>query len=419
MPSSFFPAESEILKDESLVLKARNDFVSSSQVSAIRIILVYVAIFTVFMYGHTPLVNLITWLCLCTATYISRLYLLRSYRRESESAQASDNWQLLITLLSGASGLAWASAAYIIYPDDSASHQMFLFLTLAIVSAASAVTLSAYRWASASFVVSCLVPAAAKLLFSGEGFEQQIATMLLVFCFLILASAHYLYRFSNRALFLGQDNSRLIQELKRNNERLEQSNLQLKQMKTALRKDNDKLQRLVISDTLTGLANRHACESQIEMKWHRCKMAGQSMSLIMIDLDFFRHYNEFYGRSAGDQALVAVASIIKEVEKSAPNQICCSRYGGDQFAMILADTGALEARELAERCCKSVEALRIPVTELAHNASPWLSVSIGVATASPSNEEESPEALFRRAEFTLQSAKRDGRNMARHECEAS
>ncbi|WP_158224633.1 GGDEF domain-containing protein [Agaribacterium haliotis] len=409
-------ADSENLTDEGLVSKARNDFVSVSQLSAIRVVLLYIGVIAAVLYQSVATAQLVLWVFICAVSYLLRLFVFSVYRKEPGSVQALRRWQNLTTTLAALSGLCWSSALFLVFPADSPSHQLLLIFSLVVIAGATVVTLSAYRWAGISFSFTALLPAIAKLSLSDSELHHQLALLLALLFVVLLVAAHYLWTFSDRIISLNGKSQLTIRQLRQENRDLAKLNADLNDHKRALRRDNDSLQKLAASDALTGLNNRRACENEAQIKWQRCRDSGEAMSLMLIDLDFFRQYNEVYGSQAGDKALVAVSSVIAELGAAYTQRFCCSRYSGDQFVVVMPYTDALRSRELAGELRDSIRALRIPATELLQ-VSPWLSASIGVATATPEGDIRELTALFARAEKALKSAKRDGRNSARHVCE--
>jgi diguanylate cyclase (GGDEF)-like protein len=174
------------------------------------------------------------------------------------------------------------------------------------------------------------------------------------------------------------------------------------------------LRRLMSLDPLTGIANRRSFDDTIGLEWRRAVRNDLPLSLLMLDVDYFKPYNDAYGHLAGDRCLRTVAEIIDTCVKRAGD--LAARFGGEEFAVVLPHTDAEEARLLAQRICDTVSD-----RELEHGASPvagHVTVSIGVATR-PAREDDhdisgraaaAPLSLIDAADKALYEAKSAGRN---------
>lgn len=165
------------------------------------------------------------------------------------------------------------------------------------------------------------------------------------------------------------------------------------------------LQRLMNSDGLTGLSNRRHFDEYLELEWRRAMREQTQLSLLMIDVDYFKAYNDTFGHLAGDEALRKVAETIRG-SCARPSDLP-ARYGGEEFVLVLPNTSPGGARLVAEKLRQSVEAMNI-----AHNmpqANARLTVSIGLATQTPSIGSHC-RSLISAADKGLYQAKNNGRN---------
>ncbi|MDT4992678.1 MAG: hypothetical protein QOH97_2570 [Actinoplanes sp.] len=167
---------------------------------------------------------------------------------------------------------------------------------------------------------------------------------------------------------------------------------------------NHKLEILSSTDALTNLPNRRQFEEMLNEQWHRADRVDRSFGLIMIDVDFFKTYNDEYGHQGGDECLRRVGAALAGAVRGATDLAC--RYGGEEFVVILGETDDIGAHVVAERVRTSVRALRIPHIA---GVDGTLSVSVGVATAHVPIWESSDE-LLARADAALYRAKEGGRN---------
>jgi diguanylate cyclase (GGDEF)-like protein/PAS domain S-box-containing protein len=170
----------------------------------------------------------------------------------------------------------------------------------------------------------------------------------------------------------------------------------------------EELAALALQDGLTGLANRRSFDQTIDLEWRRTVREMSELSLLLLDLDYFKQFNDEYGHQAGDDCLRSVAAATRSA-LSRPDDLAC-RYGGEEFAVILSRTNADGAIEIAERIRHAIEGLQIP--HLGNSAAPVVTASIGIATAlaRAGGTMRMPEGLLQAADHALYRAKSEGRN---------
>ena len=181
---------------------------------------------------------------------------------------------------------------------------------------------------------------------------------------------------------------------------------QLRHIETeeGLRSEQRSLERLALSDGLTGVGNRRAFDSALAQEWRRATRSRQALSLLMIDIDEFKVLNDRYGHPVGDRCLRLVASELQRLVKRPADLL--ARYGGEEFAVLLADTELPGAIQLAEQLREVVQALQIENTGSRLRV---VSVSIGVASLRPEGS-AAAATLVQAADEALYEAKRQGRN---------
>lgn len=174
---------------------------------------------------------------------------------------------------------------------------------------------------------------------------------------------------------------------------------------TVQKRLEDRLRELSTTDGLTLLANRRAFDEALEQGWHRAMRSGEPMSLLMIDIDYFKPYNDHYGHPAGDRCLQQVADVLRATVTHEGALV--ARYGGEEFSVILPHADKAEAGMLAETLRQRIEALDIP-----HRGSPdagRITASIGISTRTPPQISDVGE-LMHSADQALYRAKQRGRN---------
>ncbi|CRL48623.1 MULTISPECIES: PleD family two-component system response regulator [Pseudomonas] len=165
------------------------------------------------------------------------------------------------------------------------------------------------------------------------------------------------------------------------------------------------LQRLMNSDGLTGLSNRRHFDEYLELEWRRSLRDQSQLSLLMIDVDYFKSYNDSFGHLEGDEALRKVAAAIRDA--SARPSDLPARYGGEEFALVLPNTTPGGARLVAEKLRQTVAALKIPHLSPTEGSS--LTISIGLSTMVPQPGSDCRQ-LISAADKGLYLAKNNGRN---------
>lgn len=173
----------------------------------------------------------------------------------------------------------------------------------------------------------------------------------------------------------------------------------------------DKLVAMALQDGLTGLANRRAFDQALEREWRRTLRDDLELSLLLLDVDRFKAFNDQYGHLVGDDCLRAISVEVARMGRR-PSDLT-ARYGGEELAIILPNTGSEGAWEVAEQIREAILDLRLP-----HAGNPdgggWVTASIGVATSLPRNggTASMPTGLLAAADSALYKAKSSGRNRA-------
>lgn len=175
-----------------------------------------------------------------------------------------------------------------------------------------------------------------------------------------------------------------------------------------LKRQSSLLENLVFVDALTEVPNRRALDQTFAQEWARSLRSGSPLSYILIDIDLFKQFNDHYGHGSGDDCLVRVAKALHGCVQRPSD--CLGRYGGEEFAAILAHTDLEQALQVAQNFHASVAALRVPH---AHSeVAAQVTISIGVATTVP-HSEQTPHFLSDAADRMLYAAKHAGKNTTR------
>ncbi|MEO5346044.1 MAG: diguanylate cyclase [Magnetococcus sp. YQC-9] len=191
-----------------------------------------------------------------------------------------------------------------------------------------------------------------------------------------------------------------------------------------LKQHIDQLHRRVAIDGLTGIANRRTFDETLELEWRRAARRQEMLSLLLLDIDCFKRYNDCYGHPAGDECLQTVAQVLAATAKRSGD--LATRYGGEEFAVLLPNTDKAAALAIAEGICTRIRRLELPHAQ--SEVAAHVTISVGVASMAvswverpeqpmrcpeckaPAQCVDAPAALVRAAEQGLLLAKRSGRD---------
>jgi len=190
---------------------------------------------------------------------------------------------------------------------------------------------------------------------------------------------------------------------------------ELRKVKAELEESNRALQLISCQDGLTGIANRRRFDEFMQKEWKRAIRENSTISFIIIDIDFFKSYNDKYGHQKGDDTLKHVALALQEGINRPADLL--ARYGGEEFVIVLPDTTIVGAEQLANSLMNKVQQLQIP-----HEYSPasdFVTVSMGLSCCEPDKRVNSVSSLINAADVALYAAKEAGRNCVKtsNDCE--
>jgi diguanylate cyclase (GGDEF)-like protein len=179
--------------------------------------------------------------------------------------------------------------------------------------------------------------------------------------------------------------------------RLREGRRELDAINTTLKKKNEELERLSVTDGLTGLANHRLLIQRLIQEGMRADTTGGEFAVLMADVDHFKQYNDEFGHPAGDEVLKRVADLLRE---SVRDIDCAARYGGEEFAVVMPEMSSDEAREVAERIGNRVATQNFP----------GRAVTLSIGVAGFPHDADLPHAVIAAADRALYQAKREGRN---------
>lgn len=200
------------------------------------------------------------------------------------------------------------------------------------------------------------------------------------------------------------------QQLRQENQWLRQTNQALQTQQQSTEATNLRLQKMIHIDGLTQVANRRCFDDCMEQEWQRLQRYHHPLSLILLDIDYFKAYNDHYGHPEGDRCLRDVAQTLQQLLKRPGDLI--ARYGGEEFAIVLPHIDTAGALATGKRILEAIRTLAMP--HAASPISPWVTASLGISTAIPI-QGLSQTRLIKAADQALYQAKNQGRNQLVHQ----
>jgi diguanylate cyclase (GGDEF)-like protein len=279
-----------------------------------------------------------------------------------------------------AAGLLWGSAGFFLFHPSSIPHQVLLAFVLGGMVAGGIPLLAFLGLAYPCFAIPMVLPIAYRMLAAGDEVHVIMGLMILVFGAAMLASAAQVRR-------LFDDSVELQYQL------------------STSRELSQTLEQMLRVDELTGIANRRLFDDMLEKEWRRAKREHTVLSVIAVDIDHFKAYNDYYGHPAGDECIRAVARTMSDTLHR-PGDLA-ARIGGEEFAFLLPDTPVGGAVRVSELIRRRVLALGLKHADPAVTGP--VTVSLGVAS-SDNPGIATPSELLRAADKALYRAKGEGRN---------
>lgn len=284
------------------------------------------------------------------------------------------------------SGLIWGSLCLFFEPSWPTPYQVMLFAIY------TGITAGAFNANSPLFVAfpAFYIPPVAFLTYTilglpGDGYFE-LASLFMIYGVLMYVSALKFHNQLSHSLEMCFENER---------------------MATELVQSNRKLVILADTDELTGICNRRSMDRCLTSEWNRHYRAQKPLSLLFIDIDYFKQYNDTYGHDGGDRCLILIAEILRNHSQRSSDMAV--RFGGEEFAVILPETDEHDALNIGKTILADIERLQIPHSS--SSVARCVTVSVGVATMIP-NQPDSDDLLRLSADKALYQAKKMGRNRA-------
>ena len=341
-----------------------NDPVSSLITNMALGLVLYLLFKPVFNNGRLEV-----WIIALLMVCICRIIIARMHSRYSEG-RSPLFWFRLYFAGTELSAIVWGSTALFLFPAGVFDLQMFQVAILAGLVHGAGHNQAPFRMVHSIYAGTVMGPAIIRFLSLGTVHYKMFALALVFVLVALLVSTRRMHRILMESLDM----------------RFEMS-------------------QMALVDSLTGVANRRHFDIFIYQEWERAQREKTPVALLMVDVDYFKNYNDIYGHQYGDQCLRSVARAINDVVHRPSDMV--ARYGGEEFCVILPGTPVQGANKVADQMRQVVEDLHIEHRK--STASPYITVSIGVAVMYPERKNHLNE-IVSAADEAMYKAKESGRN---------
>lgn len=325
---------------------------------------------------------------------IFKYFLFTSYKPDFEYAyQELQKGYYLLCFDAFITGLSWSVGVIVLAEFSPIEFEIFVYIIVVALSAA-AIGLAIKTGIYYLYQAALILPVVTYLLLKSEALDNLLGFFLCILVVLMWVFANQSSAAIIDALKLNLQNKMLASGLKNANSRLQIA--------------NEELTQLSATDGLTHVANRRYFEERLVKELARASRENLPVSLVMLDVDFFKLFNDILGHLSGDECLKKVADCVRETLKR-PTDIV-ARFGGEEFIVLLTNTDLAGAEALAEEIRQNVEGLNIIHPD--SDVSKYVTVSVGVSGIQ-SNQQVSRDMLLMNVDEALYKAKEEGRNCVR------
>ena len=376
-----------------------------AQFPEIAVSIVYVASIGGLIGWTLPL----QWLAVMTVALALRFF---AVNRALANLNTLDKQFTFVLAANFACGLCWGASIFYFTVGSSeiAFFIAIIWMVGLIVSALGLITVSSNHpilWGSP--VVILLI---ARLLLERSETFTLLAVAIVMLIIFFGAIVKFTRAIIRRDFYREMQNASLVEQLSEANTYATRLNDELRleierrqKTENALRRERDQAERLSTTDSLTGISNRRAFDNALQDEIQRARREQNMLSLILIDVDRFKNYNDARGHQAGDEVLRQVAKIIEQSTRRGTDKSC--RYGGEEFAVLLPNTDILHAARIAEAIRTQLQEQEIVHPD--SDVGPHVTISLGVSAMVPSDS-DTGEVLLNVADRALYQAKSSGRN---------
>jgi diguanylate cyclase (GGDEF)-like protein len=330
---------------------------------------------------------LISWWIVSQATFFARIAPWVGYKRRPNDDRI-ERWGRLYVLLTVLQGSIWGAAWWILLPTSDPLYNLVAALWIVGLSGSAVSAYTAHLPSMLAFLVPVVAPGIIKLFTLSDQIYVGLGLAISIYAGVLIRAAIPVNRAMVRSIGL---NFELEREIKQRKE------------------IEDQLRELSITDALTGLSNRRHFDDVLDAELQRAQRKGHSLSLVLIDIDDFKSFNDTHGHVKGDECLQRLSTLIEETVRR-PGDLA-ARYGGDELALIFPDTDAADALRITDGICKAIYDLNLSHESSSVSGCDRITTSAGIASIAPKRDSV-PADFVLAADKALYKAKREGRNRA-------
>lgn len=342
-------------------------------------------------YKSAPFKDLASaWLAVTCVAFLRLAHIV--YVIKFHAAQFQENYTALetqFTIGAACAGLSWGFSYLMLTPNLAIEYHYFILLVIAGLISGSLITLGTSARAFIIYLVSMLIAPVISFFLLKSHIGTITAIVIIFYLGAMLVTYNRSQKLVSKNLLLRLTKEKLVDQLHMSN--------------TKLHLFNQKIIDISHTDELTQLANRRFFMKRLEEEWKRCQRSHSHLSLLMLDVDHFKKYNDDFGHIAGDMCLQQLAEILRS-HICRPHDVI-ARYGGEEFVALLPETplsGAIHIAELIQQDLKE--------TKVIPAANKVITVSIGVASHQLHSHAITPAAFIKQADVNLYKAKNSGRD---------
>ena len=349
--------------------------------------LISLSILVAVVINHVNIVYIFTWALLLIGINVYRFVDINTTQKVINDITDIEGIHKRFSYSAGMIGAIYGIGIVCFFNYLPILNQVYLLLLIAVMTPAGLVSFSSDKLSFDMYVYPLLIPPIIWLFLQGQFEYFYIGICSIIYLCVVKKLFIWNYDTLTNAIRLKIENAHLLESLKIVNSRLEV---------------------LSVIDDLTNVANRRSLDETLEKEWLRAQRMKVPLSMLILDIDYFKEYNDEFGHQKGDECLTYIAKFMKESLSRSSDFV--ARYGGEEFCIIMPDTNMTGAIKLAEKIHSGIRDLKIP--NPSSKVSKYLTVSIGLASTVPVDGDTHMDLIYT-SDKALYKAKSDGRNIIR------